>query len=475
MVPIIEVELYNDVVSGYWREPGVVVTMTLRDSGGMVKDTNTDTTWSYDAYFYGYLWPSIEPGDSVDVSDGAYTLTVSSVPMLTAYFDADADTVSGSGPDGSTLVARPWHFEFEPDYGHVWYGFCYTSTVSSGSYSVDFSSRMDAKAQDYANVYYTDANGHGVEVYSHAFAINAEKGGDYLNGYTPAPDTQVIMELWRGGSAQAVITGTLWSSGYYYGYLSSGTPVTITQGDTVRVKPQGMATYDLPIPELTVQEDPAHNRVTGRAPANATIEVHLDQPATYNDWYVQTTADADGNYVADFDGVYEWDCTEAEVGACTRPQATYYNDDGHSVYIWGPYPPAVSADAYEPDDAYTTASSYEGIQSHTFHAVADTDWISFTVGSGDVGTPYYLQTVNLGVNANTTLYLYDTDGTTLLASDTSYSPKSSQIAWTPSVTGTYYVKVAPYSSYDNTEDCGSTYDFFIARCRVYLPLIMRDY
>ncbi len=472
-VPVVAVAPYDDHIRGYWYEPGVVVTMTVRDSGGAVKSTNTATTWSYGASFYGNL-PSIEPGDSVEVSDGIHTLTVSSVPMLTAYLDAGTNTVSGSGPEGSTLVAWLWRPRFDPEYGRIWYVSCYTTTVSGGSYNIGFGDRVDAKAQDEVYVFYTDADGHKVEAYSHAFAINAEKGGDVLAGYTPTPDTEVVIELWRDGSVQAVITTTSSGSGYYYGNLSSDTPVTITQGDTVRVKPQGMAAYDLLIPELTVQEDPAHNRVTGRALANATVEVDLSQPATGRDWYVQTTADAGGAYVADFNGIYEWrSCTKAEVGACTRPKATYYNNEGHTVYIWGPSPPDVSADAYESDDTYTAASPYVGIQSHTFHTATDTDWISFTVGSDDVGTVYYLRTVNLGVNANTTLYLYDTDGRTLLESDTSYSPRSSQIVWRPVATGTYYIEVAPYSRF-NTENCGSTYDFFIARYRVYLSWIMHN-
>jgi hypothetical protein len=185
------------------------------------------------------------------------------------------------------------------------------------------------------------------------------------------------------------------------------------------------------------------------------------------------TVDAAGDYVATFDGIYNSDCDKADVGACTQPEVTYYNPDGHSVWIEGTVPPNVSADAYENDDVYTDASGYTGLQSHTFHAWDDVDWISFTVSSEDLGSAYYLQTTNLGPNANTELYLYDTDGTSLLASNLNYVPASSQIAWSPTLTGTYYAKVEPYSSSYATE-CGSTYDFFIARHRVFLPLVMRS-
>jgi hypothetical protein len=472
VVPIVMVETRQNTVRGNWREPNAVVTMTLRGAGGAVKETDTDTTSSYDSGFY-FWGTSVEPGDRVDVTDGTYTLTISSVPTLTAYLDSAADTVSGTGLEGSTLVVKPWQFRLAPDYLSWSSWLCYTDTVSAGRYSVGFGSQLDAKARDYATVYHTTSEGHKVSAQSYALTVDAEKGDNRVEGYTPAPGTEVLVELWRGGSSQAVFTTTSSSSGGYSGSFYDGTPVIITQGDTVKIKPEGISTYSLSIPELTVQEDAAQNEVEGRAPANAALKIRLDQPATWYDWGVLTTADANGDCVASFDGVYEYDCTAARVGACTQPGTTYYNDDGHSVTVWGPEPAGVSADEFEPDDVYTRSSSYAGVQSHTFHAVTDTDWIRFTVTAEDVGRVTYLQTTNLGINANTKLYLYDTDGTTQLESDVSYSPASSEIVWTPSVSGTYYVNVEPYhDSYAG--DCGSTYDFFIARRRVYLPLVIRN-
>jgi len=473
VVPVVEVVPYDDNVEGYWREPGVVVTTTLRDSDGAVQGRDSDTTSSYDGGFRTYFWSvSFEPGDRVDVSDGTYTLTVSSVPTLTTYLDAAGNTVSGEGPEGSVLALQPYQFRSEASYDGWTNWLCYTDTVSGSVYGVDLGSQFEARARDYAIARYTTSEGHRVSSRSYAFTVDVEAGGDRVHGYTPAPGTDVVVELWRGGSARGVFTATSSSSGSYSGSLQNGTPVTISQGDTVTVKADGIPTYSLSIPELTAEEDPVRNEVAGRAPAQATVKVELNQPVTWYDWGVLTAADADGGYVADFDGVYYWDCTEAEVGACTRPKATYYNDEGHSVYVWGAEPAPVAADGYEPDGVYTEAVPYEGIQSHSFHAVTDTDWISFTVGATDVGRPYYLETRNLGLNANTEMELYDTDSTTLLASDTRFSPAASEIVWTPNTTGTYYVAVSPRWS-NNAVDCGSTYDFVIGRHRVYLPLVMR--
>ena len=474
VAPLLLVDVSDEAVDGYWREPGVVVTMTLRDAGGGVKEVDTDTTSSYNAGFY--FWNTrVAVGDAINVTDGTYTLTLSSVPTLTANLDATADAVSGAGPEGGLLELNPYQFELDPDYLYYVSSLCYTATVTGGSYSIDFGGDFDARAQDYADAYLTAADGHQVVARSYALTMDAEKGGDEVSGYTPAPGTEVRGELWRGGSARAVFTTTSASTGAFSGDFENGGAVTITEGDTIKVTADGVPPYSLTIPQLTVEDEPVHNDVTGRAPPSAELKVELDQPATWNDWGVLTTADGDGNYRADFDGVYTYDCMEAQVGACTRSKTTFYDEQGHSVYVQGPEPPDVLGDAFEPDNAYDEATPYAGLQSHSFHAVTDTDWISFTVAVADVGSVYYLRTTNLGLNANTNLCLYGLDGSELdeLACDTSYTPASSQIAWSPTVSGTYYVEVEPTSSYA-TESCGSTYDLFIARHRIYLPLVTRN-
>ena len=143
------------------------------------------------------------------------------------------------------------------------------------------------------------------------------------------------------------------------------------------------------------------------------------------------------------------------------------------MYILGPEPLPVTADPFEADDTYTTATPYTGIQAHTFHATDDIDWISFTVAPGDVGKPLFLTTRNLGFNARTDLFLYDTDGTTLIVSEISYSPIYSEIILVPDSEGVYYVRVEPFFNF-NTIDCGSTYDFMIDNARIYLPLAVRQ-
>ncbi|MCP4285986.1 MAG: hypothetical protein GY792_16280, partial [Gammaproteobacteria bacterium] len=473
VVPIIELYPQDNYVSvwGHWYEPNIPITITVRDSGGSVKGVDTDITGDHSASIYGFLYGfAIVPGDQVEVTDNTHTLTLASAPNLTGELNAVTNMLTGTATDGGTLIAELRYNYLDPVMGDESDWYCYQGSISAGSYSIDLSTQIDPTARDEVDIYYSDSDDHLTVGYSHAFAINAQKGSDFVKGHTPLPDTQVVIELWRAAAVQTVITTT--SSSYNDSYMGNLGSVTISEGDIIRVKPQGITPYDLVIPELTVAEDPANNRVTGRAPTSAVLKVELDQPATYDDWEVITTADPSGNYAANFDVAYQYDCTPAVVGACTQPLTTYYNDAGHSVYIWGSEPAPVAADAYEGDDTYQTATPYTDPQSHTFHATSDVDWISFTVTSEDVGTPFYLSTKNLGFNSRTDLFLYDTDGNTLVASETSYSPNTSDIVWTPTISGTYYVKVEPYNSV-YTVDCGSTYDFRIDRVRVFLPVTIR--
>ena len=106
----------------------------------------------------------------------------------------------------------------------------------------------------------------------------------------------------------------------------------------------------------------------------------------------------------------------------------------------------IAADSYEPDDTPATASSIpvDGtLQSHDFDPVGEEDWLTF---SATVDKYYVIGTHNLAGGADTYLYLYDTDGTTVLDSDDDGGEESlaSTIAWIATGTGNYYVKCDDY-------------------------------
>ena len=99
-------------------------------------------------------------------------------------------------------------------------------------------------------------------------------------------------------------------------------------------------------------------------------------------------------------------------------------------------------DGFEEDDTNTAASaiSVDGAaQPHNTCPAGDEDWVKFTA---DAGATYVLHTSNLGIAADTYLYLYGTDGATELARNDDYGYLlSSRIIWQAPQTGVYYAKV----------------------------------
>lgn len=134
-----------------------------------------------------------------------------------------------------------------------------------------------------------------------------------------------------------------------------------------------------------------------------------------------------------------------------------------------------SADGYEGDDILADAQPIVlgETQHHNFDSLSDQDWIKFTAQGG---VTYTIQTSDLGPAADTYLYLYDTDGTTLLAANDDYGGSlASQIEWSPPITDTYYVLVKHWNP--NVGGCGTGYDLTLAKAltnRVYLPLVLRN-
>ncbi len=106
-------------------------------------------------------------------------------------------------------------------------------------------------------------------------------------------------------------------------------------------------------------------------------------------------------------------------------------------------------DPYEDDDRWEDAKpiSKEGEPAlHNFDTIADEDWHFF---DAIVGTTYTITTQNLEQPTDTVLYLYDQDGTTLLAVNDD-APGAlnleSRIVWTAPRSGRYYFKVRDYTA-----------------------------
>ena len=128
-----------------------------------------------------------------------------------------------------------------------------------------------------------------------------------------------------------------------------------------------------------------------------------------------------------------------------------------------PLPPTCSMlpDAQEPDTtpALATPIPSDGTRLHyNFDVEGDQSWTQFTVQGW---TSYTIQTANTGGHADTVLYLYGPDGTTLLASNDDYPGLNlaSRVDWFFTASGTYFIKVVHWDVY--ATGCTTQYDLSV--------------
>lgn len=156
-------------------------------------------------------------------------------------------------------------------------------------------------------------------------------------------------------------------------------------------------------------------------------------------------------------------------GVVTEPDEADNISSGVEVCV-------ASADAYESDNTFADAQSITlgGTQRHNFDSLSDQDRVKFAAQGG---ATYTIRTSDLGPSADTYLYLYDTDGSTLLAANDDYGGSlASRIEWTSPMTGTYYVLVKHWNP--TVAGCGTGYDLTLEKAlanRIYLPVVSRNF
>jgi murein DD-endopeptidase MepM/ murein hydrolase activator NlpD len=135
----------------------------------------------------------------------------------------------------------------------------------------------------------------------------------------------------------------------------------------------------------------------------------------------------------------------------------------------------IGGDEWEVDDTSAQASviGADGApHMHNFDIPGDPDWVKFDAVGGQ---QYVLETENTGGYADTVLYLYDTDGSTLLDfnDDAEGLGWASRIEWTAPADGTYYVLVRHWDEY--AYGCETAYTLFLSTgYKVFLPLALRN-
>ena len=135
-------------------------------------------------------------------------------------------------------------------------------------------------------------------------------------------------------------------------------------------------------------------------------------------------------------------------------------------------PVAFALDIYEPDDSYQNSTYLETNwtkQTHSFDYAGDKDYINFTAIAG---SRYIIETFNKSDIdlTDTFVYLYSTDGTTLLTSNDDIingELRNSRISWTAPSNGTFFLKVIEYYS-----NVGGIYGISIVRLGKLEPFLV---
>jgi hypothetical protein len=125
--------------------------------------------------------------------------------------------------------------------------------------------------------------------------------------------------------------------------------------------------------------------------------------------------------------------------------ATHWNAADSAFLIGGGQPPACPDAAFEADNSVAAARLFSpgNTETHAFCLANDQDWIVF---QGTAGATYQLETLNLGGGNDTVLDLYQSDGSTLiLSNDDSNNSLASLITFTPTTSGSYYLKARHFS------------------------------
>jgi hypothetical protein len=112
-----------------------------------------------------------------------------------------------------------------------------------------------------------------------------------------------------------------------------------------------------------------------------------------------------------------------------------------------------SFDAGAGDDTMATAGTLAvgATQVRSLFPDGDVDWVKVTLVAG---TAYDFSASRLSANCDTYLYLYDVDGTTQLASSDDHVSLDSDIVFTPTTSGTYYLRVTTYNNARNADGIG---------------------
>ncbi len=338
-VPFLWVEVESDHADGVVA-PSTIVTATLHDDTGALRDSTYDCS-SSDGAFSVHLYPGPEVGDTLVVTAAGQVVSMT-VPALTARPDPSSDVISGEAPPGAAvqvdLYRGPLEYEYDvsgPPSGEPDHTLSITATLM-GTYAADFTGLADVVAGDYGVVYVTNATGH--QAYRHfAVPFLQARLGEYRLMGQVSGSQRVTVTVWgSSGVPRDVRSVHVYDNGYFDDY-DWGNGLRLLAGDQVTVTAQDGGEMGLTLPLLTADADLASSTVHGQAPPNSSLRVGLSRAGYYlggggppyypsYEYTLWVTSTASGVYTADFSSL-----TMFQPGY--QGAVFYVNPEGHEVYL----------------------------------------------------------------------------------------------------------------------------------------------
>jgi len=348
----------DDVVAGWEWEAGATVTLTIDDDGdpnnGILYTTDTIVDEWGDVKFEVGNVLDLQPGHRATLTDGATTKVHTVTALVVTSVDADLDTVSGTADADAEFDVCIW----------AWGAPCHRVTAdASGDWSTDFSGEYDlvpgtngAAMQCDVDSDCTQADWQVMEpptigawlAHNEASAYNWPLGASVTltidDPATPESPDYTASETSAPAPYDANISLARFELTPAFRQLEAGYEITVTDGVTTKT---------LTVASLAVTTvDADHDTIAGAASPNAEVNVQIwvgDTPSRH------VTADANGNWVADFsvpgDEDFEgntFDIAPGSYGAATidEPDGDYTNDFWYLVWTpTGPRPLLIALSA----------------------------------------------------------------------------------------------------------------------------------
>jgi uncharacterized repeat protein (TIGR01451 family) len=363
-----------------WGIVGAGETVTVTVDGAQMGATLADGN----GFFWTTLYdssgdrPDLGGGEAVVVyHDGVQEASVT-LRSITGTIDLVSDVVSGTiGGIASPISVTLYAPGGEPSMTS------YSQTVStdgSGSFVADFSGIWDFAVWDEATVAYVDS---GIEVHRHVYAsagvlVRPAPWNDVMG--RAAPSTTVTVTVYLSDTTEKVST-TL-TTGVPGGWLRWKVPTDVLESDVVAVELASEVVVSRTIEPLSLDVDPANDRVTGEARPDAIVRGLAGDltPLGWRDVQVATSADASGVFTLDFGtvadvlpgqwvGVFVADTEGDDLNLYNHSPSVEVHQTWNDVSGTGPTPPGPLSEGRP-----VTLTVYSAASDATSNHVTKMDW-----------------------------------------------------------------------------------------------------